>query len=248
MPINCIAIDDDPHSLESLKDYLTTLPNLSLVDSYSEPLKALEAIRDSNQLDIVFLDIEMPSISGIELATLIRPKTKYLIFTTAHPRYAIDAFKVNADAYLLKPYSIMHFKKTIHNLYPTTPETINPLLIFDQSFFELHTDRKEESLKKIEAENFIVVENAEDNVLFLTTQTCYQAGKEKFKEVQEILTNLEAFIQINDSTIIAKNHLKNLLGSRLTLSNGSSYLVSSGYLASLIDFLNQNSQNNTPLN
>ena len=86
MSISCIAIDDDPHSLESLMAYMNKLPDLELVQSFTEPLEALAEISDANPVDIIFMDVEMPSLSGIELAGLLRRKTKHLIFTTAHAR------------------------------------------------------------------------------------------------------------------------------------------------------------------
>jgi len=114
----CIIIDDEPHAIEGLKGYMASTPQLNLVKSYTDSLAALKDIQESEPVDLIFLDVDMPTINGIELAKEIRNKTAKLIFTTAHTKYAFEAFEVNADGYLLKPYSIGKFIIAINRLFP----------------------------------------------------------------------------------------------------------------------------------
>ena len=114
--ISCILIDDEPHAIAALKDYLSHVPDIEIVGAYLDPIEALKAIINTILVDLVLLDVNMPKLSGVELASLIRSKTRKLVFTTGHAKYAYDAFEVQADAYLLKPYSLTKFLDTIHKL------------------------------------------------------------------------------------------------------------------------------------
>ncbi|MBC6109408.1 LytR/AlgR family response regulator transcription factor [Pedobacter fastidiosus] len=241
MSISCIAIDDDPHALENLKAYMTKLPDLKLVQSFTEPLKALAEISVSNPVDIIFMDVEMPALSGIELAGLLRKKTKHLIFTTAHARYAIDAFKVDADAYLLKPYSILHFAKTINNLYPTGKKTHLPFSIFEDHFFYIPLQNKEGDLVRIDLNELIAVEELTDDIHFRTIKNSYLSSKLNFIKMIKMLKKHPAFIQISQSAIVSKQHIKSVLGGhQVVLSGGISYSVTNPYKDIFSSFIKHN--------
>ncbi|PWS29142.1 hypothetical protein DHW03_04770 [Pedobacter yonginense] len=240
MSISCIAIDDDPHSLESLKAYMNKLPDLQLVQSFTEPLKALAEISVSNPVDIIFMDVEMPAISGIELATLLRKKTKHLIFTTAHARYAIDAFKVDADAYLLKPYSILHFAKTINNLYPTGKKTFLPFSIFEDHFFYIPLQNAEGDLVRIDLNELIAIEEMKEEIYFRTIKDSYLSSKVSFVKMIKMLKKHPAFIQISQTAIVSKQHIKSVLGNQVVLSGGVSYTLTNPYKDIFTNFIKNN--------
>src|SRR4051812_21385318 len=101
-----LVVDDDFSSLEIIYEYISSQPNIKLIGTFSDPVSALAAIEKLTlPIDILFIDIEMPALNGIELAKLIKHKVKKLIFTTAHTKYAFDSYELKADAYLLKPFS-----------------------------------------------------------------------------------------------------------------------------------------------
>jgi len=114
MILNCIAVDDEPVSLNLLCSYIEQTPFLNLTGRYSNGIEALKAL-DINQTDIVFLDIRMADLSGIELARIVeQSKNKNntrIIFTTAYDQYAIESYKVDAVDYLLKPFSFVDFSR-----------------------------------------------------------------------------------------------------------------------------------------
>src|SRR5690606_22606578 len=117
MSYNCIIIDDEPDAVEILVDYIQQMPELSLKSSYIDPVKAMAELATQNELvDFVFMDIDMPRISGLDLSRAIRNRTEKLVFTTAHTKYAFEAFEVEADAYLLKPFTFAKFALTINKL------------------------------------------------------------------------------------------------------------------------------------
>ncbi|WP_053058221.1 LytTR family DNA-binding domain-containing protein [Pedobacter sp. BMA] len=244
MSISCIAIDDDPHSLESLTAYMNKLPDLELVQSFTEPLEALAEISDANPVDIIFMDVEMPSLSGIELAGLLRRKTKHLIFTTAHARYAIDAFKVDADAYLLKPYSMMHFAKTINNLYPTGKKHNTGFSDFEDHFFYLPVQGKEGELIRIDLNELISVEEFGDEVRFKTTVDSFSSARSNFVRTIKMLKEHTAFIQINAFVIVSKQYIKSVLGNRVLLAGELSYSIAPSHELLFNNFIKNNVNNN----
>lgn len=105
--INCILIDDEPLALQLLEDFVAKTPYLKLVGKFEEPFHALPLIK-SKQVDLLFLDIRMPDISGIEFFKSL-PHKPEVIFTTAHSEFAIDGFELRAMDYLLKPVSFEKF-------------------------------------------------------------------------------------------------------------------------------------------
>src|SRR5437879_7663087 len=131
----CIIIDDESYAIDRLKDYISSIPNLLLIKSYTNPLEALIALASSEVVDIIFLDINMPQITGIELSKEIRQKTRKLVFTTAHTQYGYEAFEVDADAYLLKPYTLSKFASTVAKLFPRNHESPRELGENDDFFF-----------------------------------------------------------------------------------------------------------------
>ncbi|MFC1226003.1 LytR/AlgR family response regulator transcription factor [Pedobacter sp. BG31] len=241
MSISCIAIDDDPHSLESLVTYMEKLPDLKLIKTFTEPLQALSEITASNPVDIIFMDVEMPSLSGIELAGLLRQKTNYLVFTTAHTRYALDAFKVQADAYLLKPYSIIHLAKTINNLYPTGTRTRHPFSILDEHFFYIPLKGENGDLVRIDLNELIAIEEIGEDIQFKTTKNTFLSSKYNFTKTLKMLKENPAFIQITPTVVIAKQYIKSVLDDKILLSGETSFTVSQTYIELFSKFIEQNS-------
>jgi len=105
--MNCIAIDDEPRALEVIERYCTKSGILNLQASFREPLKAIEFLNREN-IELVFLDINMPGINGIELLSTLAVKPM-VIFTTAYSDYAVESYQLNAIDYLLKPITFERF-------------------------------------------------------------------------------------------------------------------------------------------
>ena len=105
--IKCIIVDDEPSAVDILKIYVEKIPYLSLQLATTDAIEALTFIQ-TNQTDLVFLDINMPDISGLDFAKLTQNKAK-IIFTTAYSEFALDSYKYNAVDYLMKPVSFDNF-------------------------------------------------------------------------------------------------------------------------------------------
>jgi DNA-binding LytR/AlgR family response regulator len=110
--MNVIIVDDEPLALDVLETYIERMPNLNLIARCNNAFEANEALKN-NEIDLMFLDIQMPQLTGIEfLKTLVKPPM--VIFTTAYQQYAIEGFELNALDYLLKPISMDRFMKSVN--------------------------------------------------------------------------------------------------------------------------------------
>ncbi len=108
--IRTIAIDDEPLALQLVSGYIEKTSTLELVGAYDNPMEAIEFLRE-NEVDLIFLDIQMPDLNGMEFARILENRPK-IIFTTAYERYALEGFKLDAVDYLLKPFSYEEFYKS----------------------------------------------------------------------------------------------------------------------------------------
>ena len=125
MILNCAIIDEDPGALELLKKYVDDTPTLNLIGAYTSAIHAVDGIRH-NHLDILFLAIHMQQISGLEFAKIV-PKNVKIIFTTAFKEYAIEAYKVNAFDYLVKPISPEDFMEPARRCSTATCRTTSTI-------------------------------------------------------------------------------------------------------------------------
>ncbi len=127
MILNCAIIDEDPQALQLLKQYIDKTPTLHLIGAYPNAIEAVDGIRH-NHLDILFLAIHMQQISGLEFAKVV-PKNVKIIFTTAFKEYAIEAYKVNAFDYLLKPIEYEDFMRSCEKVFDSymQDDNYNPI-------------------------------------------------------------------------------------------------------------------------
>ena len=112
--IRTIAIDDEPLALQLVSSYIEKTPALELVGAFDNPIDAMEFLEE-NPVELIFLDIEMPDLNGIEFAKLLENKPK-LVFTTAYEKYALQGFKLDAIDYLLKPFGYSEFLKAVEKV------------------------------------------------------------------------------------------------------------------------------------
>ena len=109
--LKCLILDDEPHAVALLADYATKSPDLELVGSYTNPIEAFHFIQE-HPVDLLFLDIQMPELTGIQLLKLL-PKSTQVVFTTAYSEYALDGFELDVVDYLLKPISLERFLQSV---------------------------------------------------------------------------------------------------------------------------------------
>jgi len=112
MMINCAIVDDEFLARQYIRDYVSKIPFLNLIGDYDSPLLVLDELKNGN-IDILFLDIQMPDISGLDFLKIINPQP-FVILTTAYKEYAIEGYEYNVVDYLLKPFSFERFVKAVN--------------------------------------------------------------------------------------------------------------------------------------
>lgn len=238
MKLNCIVIDDDLHAINGIKTYIETLSNIQLTQSYTDPLEALKEITAGNDVDIVFMDVDMPMISGIELSKAIRHKTNKLIFTTSHSKYAYEAFEMNANAYLLKPYTFARFAETINRLFPNEPNTPQVTLKREDDYFFVRNKNDKNNLIKVRYTDIVAVESLQNYVRIFTlneTIVSYIA----LSEIKVILKDYPNFAQAHRSFIIAKNFIEKVEGNTLKMINNLTVNIGNSYREEIQEYIKE---------
>ena len=110
---SCLVVDDEPIARKILLTYIGQMPVLQLAAEHINALSAIDYIRKNSEIDIIFLDINMPNLSGLQLLKILRPEQP-VIFTTAYSEYAVESYELNAVDYLLKPFSFERFTKAVY--------------------------------------------------------------------------------------------------------------------------------------
>jgi len=223
----CLAIDDEFSALEIITDYIALQPELKLLKSYSSAPTALKEIENlKKRVDVIFLDIEMPTLNGIELARLIKHKTNKLVFTTAHANYAIHSYELEADAFLLKPFSQQKFDQIIKRLFSNSS---NVQAEKSNDFILLKSDEQKNRFIKIKLDKIYAVEAQERlTKIYLENEVIF--SRSSFSEALALLTTNTGFSQIHRSFIIAESQIKTLerlyviLNNNIRISIGRKYL------------------------
>lgn len=164
--MKAIIVDDEPKAIALLESYIKLFSAIELVDSFRNGLKAIEYI-SKNKIDLVFLDINMPHISGISLSKMIAPKTR-IIFTTAYSEYAVESYEVQAVDYLLKPISLERFSKTISKIIAATDKPLQvpeDIVILIKSGSRVHRVKVNDILYLEKDGNYITYHVKEGRIL-----------------------------------------------------------------------------------
>lgn len=233
MIMTCIIIDDDKHLIELLSGYIAEIPFLSLIKSYRDPLIALKEIRSGKPVDLVFMDIEMDELSGIELYQLIKDKIRSLIIISAHLKYTLDAFDIDAKGFLLKPFSLVKFKSVVSKI-------AHEGLRHDESrpFIWIKCDPNHQ-IKKVFIDDIIYVEGASNYIKIHTVKRSYIIYG-KMSDFESELTKEFNFIRVHKSYIVSGLYISKIQSDHIFLTDevkikiGSTYkLRVSNYLKSL---------------
>jgi DNA-binding LytR/AlgR family response regulator len=200
--INCVIVDDEPVARNIIETFVAKIPNLNLVKSCKNAMEAFE-IANSNNIDLFFLDINMPDISGLSLAKSINKKSK-IIFTTAYREYAVDGFDLQAVDYLLKPIAFDRFLQAVNKFFETQTVIVSQVDVEEPSVKSDYIFvRSERKMVKINFDDILYVESLSDYIKIHTKDTVLVT--------RETISNLEMklpsqqFLRIHRSYIINLN-------------------------------------------
>ncbi|MEL0642920.1 LytTR family DNA-binding domain-containing protein [Olleya sp. Ti.3.14] len=227
--LQCIIADDEPIARQILENYIQSIPNLEIIASCKNAFEVLEIVQ-TKTVDILFLDINMPKLSGLSLLKTMQQKPSVII-TTAYPEYAIEGFELSVTDYLLKPFSLERFLQAVNKVPQkevSKPETTTvPKQEIPQSIF-VKSDKK---IIKIDFDQINHIE-AYGNYIKIFTDTMILTPQ-TLTEFLEKLPN--HFIRIHKSCIINFNQLKLIDGNQVVLQNNTKLPIGKSYRKSVLD-------------
>jgi DNA-binding LytR/AlgR family response regulator len=202
--LTCIIVEDEPLARNLLTEYVSKVPYLQLIEACSSPLAAIEVLR-KNAVDILFLDIQMPEITGISLLKSLQKKP-LVILTTAYSEYALESYDLDVLDYLLKPITFERFLRAADKASqrlaakPTTPASADRVNTEDTNPFVFVKDGTKHV--KIRLDDILYVEGLKDYVTIHTRQQQKIVTLQRLKNLEEQLPSTK-FIRIHHSYIIA---------------------------------------------
>jgi len=232
MTISCAIIDDEPLAAGLLESYVRKTPYLSLMGTYNSAITAMKDLRDS-PVQLLFLDIQMPELSGIEFAKIL-PKDTKIIFTTAFPQYAIEGYKVNALDYLLKPVSYEDFLKSTDKALEWFSVVMKQDIYRRDRFMFVKTDYK---LQRVLLDSILYIEGLKDYVRFYLKDGETVMSLMSMKKLEEYLPHPE-FLRTHRSYIVHMTETP--LVDRFRIVFGETYIpVSENYKEDVQNYFDQ---------
>lgn len=240
MKIKCLLVDDEPLAMEILESYVLQVPDLELVGKCDNAIKAYEILRHQ-EVDLIFLDIEMPQLNGIEFINTLE-KTPNVIFTTAHRHYAFEGYELDVLDFLLKPVSFGRFLKAINKLHHrvNTPavaaatEETEVETAEKMTFIYVKEDKK---MVKIYLENILYIESLKDYVC-IHTDDRRVITKQQISYLEQKLPE-DDFLRIHRSFIIATRKIKAFNSNQIELEDKKELPIGRSYKQAVLDRLTE---------
>lgn len=233
MILKCAIIDDEPLAVELLASYVAKIPFIQLEGKYHNAVDAMNGIND-RPVDLVFLDIQMPELNGMELSKLL-PESTRVVFTTAFEQYALDSYRLGALDYLMKPISYTDFLEacnkalqwfTLLNDAKNRPAN-EPTSIFVKSEYKL---------LQIDLDDINYIEGLKDYVKIYTISRQRPVLSLMNMKAMEQMLPTSRFIRVHRSYIVAKNKIREVERNRIVF--GNTYIpIGDSYKQAFQDFI-----------
>lgn len=243
--LNCLIVDDEPLARKLLSDYVQKVPYLKLLRTCSDPMEALDFLRE-NPVDLLFLDIQMPEITGLTLLKILQKKP-WVILTTAYSEYALESYELDVVDYLLKPITLERFLKAMEKINQRMQGIANQQLPSEQptpvvvaapepapAYIFVKDGTK---LVKVKLNEIMYVEGMKDYVAIHTPQQRI-VTLQRLKALEEQLPENQ-FIRIHNSYIVALDWLDSIHKEKVKV--GTALLpISDSYRKAFKDFIERN--------
>ncbi len=220
--LKCIAVDDEPLALDIIEDYISKVPFLELVKRTEDAIEALQLVQ-AGGIDLVFLDVQMPELTGIQFLKIAGGKCSYIL-TTAYSQYALESYDLNVSDYLLKPIPFDRFYKAVEKVrnqvkvtaavvaeplpVVAVPQSLQPV----QDFIFVKTEHK---IQKIELDDILYIEGLKDYISIFTRSERV-ITLQNMKKMEETLPSSQ-FIRVHKSYIIALDKIESIERSRISI-------------------------------
>ncbi|MBP3550631.1 MAG: response regulator transcription factor [Alistipes sp.] len=243
--MRCIAIDDEPLALRQISGYIGKIPFLELVATFSSAVMAQEWLAN-NETDLIFVDINMPDMTGVEFVQSLDAKSM-VIFTTAYAEYAIEGFKLSAIDYLLKPFGLQDITRASEkalSLYELlqlqgqlggdNPQDDGSAESTEEGVLSVHADRKTHLVKM---SNIVYLESAGEYVRLHLTDGTSLVTLFRLKNMESELQSSQ-FMRVHRSYIINLSHISGYTKGRVFLSNDDYVPIGENYKEQFLNYVN----------
>jgi two-component system, LytTR family, response regulator len=219
--IRCLVVDDEPLALHILEDYISKMPFLTLVKATTNPIEALQLVQEGG-IDLVFLDVQMPELTGIQFLRIANGKAK-VILTTAYSQYALEGYELDVIDYLLKPIAFDRFFKSVQKaqtiIQPSAKqevkqETSNPQNDFLSDFIFVKTEHK---IQKVYLNEILFIEGLKDYISIFTPAERI-ITLQNMKKMEDALPE-KHFIRVHKSYIVSINKIDSIERSRIFIGD-----------------------------
>ncbi|MDF3078057.1 MAG: DNA-binding response regulator [Sphingobacteriaceae bacterium] len=214
--IRCIVVDDEPLALDILTDYIEKVSFLQLVSATTSAFEALAQVQDG-KADLVFLDVQMPELTGIQFLKIINGKCD-VILTTAYPQYALDGYELDVVDYLLKPIAFDRFYKAVQKVQH---EKSPPAAVADPvpatSTYDFIFVKTEHKIQKIYLDDILYIEGLKDYISIFTSAERI-ITLQNMKKMEDVLP-AGRFVRVHKSYILALDKIESIERSRIFIGD-----------------------------
>ncbi|SEO98077.1 DNA-binding response regulator, LytR/AlgR family [Mucilaginibacter gossypiicola] len=222
--IRCLVVDDEPLALHILEDYISKMPFLQLVKATTNPIEALTMVQAA-EADLVFLDVQMPELTGIQFLKIANGKAK-VILTTAYPQYALEGYELDVVDYLLKPIAFDRFFKSVQKAQSIIqPVAAKPQQVvvqaepvqqddFSTDFIFVKTEHK---IQKVYLHDIMFIEGLKDYISIFTSAERI-ITLQGMKKMEDALPE-KHFVRVHKSYIVALNKIDSIERSRIQIGD-----------------------------
>jgi two-component system, LytTR family, response regulator len=213
--IRCMVVDDEPLALDILEDYISKVPFLTLVKTTTSAIEGLSLVQ-SDAIDLVFLDVQMPELTGIQFLKIINGKCD-VILTTAYSQYALDGYELDVVDYLLKPIAFDRFYKDAQKVLQSSGNTNSsaPEVLSVQKNHDFIFVKTEHKIQKIYLDDILYIEGLKDYISIFTRSERV-ITLQNMKKMEESLPS-KSFIRVHKSYIIALGKIESIERSRIQI-------------------------------
>ena len=212
--IKYLIIDDEYIAHDIIKGYCDLLPNMQLMKNCYDALEALEYL-NHNEVDLVFLDLNMPKLKGFEFLKTLSSQPKVIV-TTAYKEYALEGYELNISDYLLKPFSFERFLKAINKTVNATNKTTQSVAGEKEATSKSIFLRSNNKYIQVAIDSIEYIEAAGNYTKVITGKETITI-REKISDVLELLNDID-FIQVHKSFAVSKKHIQSIEGNRIFIS------------------------------
>jgi len=235
--LQCIIADDEPIARQILENYIQEIPYLEIVASCKNAFEVM-AILQEKQIDLLFLDINMPKLSGLSLLKTM-PQKPHVIITTAYPEYAVEGFELSVTDYLLKPFSLERFLQAVLKVQTKTTvqeKTQEPVFVKEEKAVTSIFVKSDKKLIKLPLNTINYIE-AYGNYIKIYTDKMLLTQQTLSSILEKLPNN---FVRIHKSFVVNFDKLKLIDGNQIVLTNESKLTIGKSYRKAIITRIDSN--------